>query len=185
MRKLSVFNFVTLNGYFKGPGEDVSWHKNDDPQKNEYAETSLQHDSTLLFGRVTYEMMKSFWPTPNAMKLMPVMAEGMNKAKKIVFSNTLKTADWNNTTIIKGDIFQQVWQMKQEEGNDMTILGSGSIITQFAEKGLIDQYQFMIDPIAIGDGTPIFKNIKHNLELKLTDSKIFDSGVVVLTYKPL
>lgn len=185
MRKLSVFNFVTLNGFFKGPHEDISWHKNDDPEKNEYAEASLQHDSTLLFGRVTYEMMKSFWPTENAMKFMPVMAEGMNKAKKFVFSNTLKKADWNNTTIISGDLFKQVKQMKQEEGNDMTILGSGSIITQFAEKGLIDQYQFMIDPIAIGKGTPIFKNLKHDLELKLIGSKIFKSGVVVLTYEPL
>jgi dihydrofolate reductase len=185
MRKLTVFNFVTLNGYFKGAHEDISWHKNDDPEKNKYAEAAISTNNTLLFGRVTYEMMKSFWPTPDAMKFMPVMAEGMNKAKKFVCSNTLKKADWNNTTILKDDIFQQVEQMKQEEGNDMTILGSGSIITQFAEKGLIDEYQFMIDPVAIGDGTPIFKNMKHTLELELIGSKIFNSGVVVLTYKPL
>ena len=185
MRKLTVFNFATMNGYFKGPGGDISWHKNDDPEKNEFGEEGLKSDSTILFGRVTYEMMASFWPTPDAIKFAPEMAEGMNKAEKIVFSRSLKKADWNNTTIIKENIVEEVRKMKQGTGRDMTILGSGSIVNQFAEAGLIDDFIFMIDPIALGDGTPLFKNIQHVLELKLTKTQTFKSGVVVLWYQPV
>lgn len=184
MRKLTVFNFATMNGYFKGPGGDISWHKNDDPEKNEFAEEGLKSDSTVLFGRVTYEMMASFWPTLDAIKFAPEMAEGMNKAEKIVFSRSLKKADWNNTTIIKDNIVEEVRKMKQGQGKDLTILGSGSIVTQFAEAGLIDDFIFMIDPIALGDGTPLFKNMRHGLELKLIKAQTFKSGVVVLFYQP-
>ena len=185
MRKLTVFNFVTLNGYFKGPNEDISWHKDNDPEKKEYADEGLKSGSTLLFGRVTYEMMASFWPTPDAIKYAPVMAEGMNNADKIVFSRTLKNAGWNNTRILKNNIFEEIKKMKQMPGKDMTILGSGSIITQFAEEGLIDEYQFMVDPVVIGDGTPIFKDIKHKLDLKLTSTRTFKSGVVLLCYQQM
>ena len=185
MRKVTVFNFVTLNGYYKGPNGDISWHKDNDPEKNEYAAEGLKSGSTLLFGRVTYEMMASFWPTPDAIKFDPVMAEGMNNADKIVFSRTLKKAAWNKTRIVKDNIVEEVMKMKQVPGKDMTILGSGSIITQFAEEGLIDEYQFMVDPVVLGDGTPIFMNIRHPLELKLTSSRTFKSGVVLLCYQPI
>jgi dihydrofolate reductase len=185
MRKVTVFNFVTLNGYYKGPNGDISWHKDNDPEKNEYADEGLKSGSTLLFGRVTYEMMASFWPTPDAIKFAPVMAEGMNNADKIVFSRTLKKAGWNNTRILKDNIVEEVRKMKQVPGKDMTILGSGSIITQFAEEGLIDEYQFMVDPVVLGDGMPIFKNIRRQLELKLESTRTFKSGVVLLCYQPI
>ena len=184
MGKLITFNFVTLNGYFKGPGEDISWNKDNDPEKSAYALEGLKSKSTLLFGRRTYEMMASFWPTPDAQKFAPAMAEGMNMAEKIVFSTTLKKAEWNNTRIIKDNIVEEVKKMKQEPGRNMTILGSGSIITRFAEKGLIDEYQIMIDPLALGDGTPLFKGISSRLDLKLTSSRIFKSGAVLLCYAP-
>jgi len=184
MRKLSVYNFITLNGYYKGPKEDVSWHQHG-AEENEYAAEGLGSGSTLLFGRVTYEMMASFWPTPDAFKMDPVVAEGMNNADKIVFSRTLKKASWNNTRIVKNNIEEEIKKMKAMPGKDMTILGSGSILTQFADKGLIDEYQFMVDPVALADGTPIFKSISHKLELKLTDTRTFKSGVVLLCYQPV
>ena len=185
MRKVRAFNFVTLNGYFKGPNGDISWHKDNDPEKNEYAEEGVQSGSTLLFGRVTYEQMASFWPTPDALKFAPAMAEGMNNAEKIVFPKTLKKASWNNTKILKDDIAEAIKRMKQEPGKDMTILGSGSIITQFSEAGVIDEYQFMVDPVVIGEGTPIFKGIRDKLDLRLTGTRTFKSGVVLLSYKPI
>ena len=184
MGKLLAFNFVTLNGFFKGPNGDISWHKDNDKEKDDYAKQGMKAGSTLLFGRVTYEMMIRFWPTENAKKFMPEMAAGMNKADKIVFSKTLKKADWENTKIIKSNIFEEVRKMK-EEGKDLTILGSGTIITQFAEQGLIDEFQFMVDPIAIPDGTPTFKNISFALDLQLVEARSMKSGVVILTYKPL
>jgi dihydrofolate reductase len=184
MRKLNVFNFVTLNGFFQGPHGDISWHRHGG-EESEYAAEGLKTESTLLFGRVTYEMMAGYWPTPDAAKNAPVVAEGMNNAEKIVFSKTLKKAAWNNTKLIKGNIVEEIRKMKQMSGNDMTILGSGSIITQFAEEGLIDEYQFMVDPVALGDGTPIFKNLQRKLDLKLTTTRAFKSGVVLLSYQPL
>lgn len=184
MRKVIVFNFVTLNGYFKGPKGDISWHKHD-TEENEYAVEMLKSGNTLLFGRVTYEMMASYWPTSNAIKNDPIVAEGMNNADKIVFSRTLKKAAWNNTRLVKDNIEEEIRKMKQMTGKDMTLLGSGSILTQLAEQGLIDEYQIMVDPVVLGDGTPIFKNIKHKLDLKLTRTRTFKSGVVLLCYQPV
>ena len=184
MRKLNVFNFITLNGYFEGPKRDISWHKHG-AEENEYAVEGLKSGSILLFGRVTYELMASYWPTPYAIKNDPIMAEGMNNADKIVFSRTLKKAEWNNTRLLKDHIVEEIKRMKQIPGKDMTLLGSGSIATQFAQQGLIDEYQIMVDPVVLGDGTPIFKGIKHTLNLKLTTTRTFRSGVVLLCYQPV
>ncbi len=183
MRKLSLFNFISLNGFYKGPNEDIQWHKHG-PQESEYGIEAMQSDNILLFGRKTYEMMKSYWPTPMAAEQNPKMAESMNKAEKIVCSRTLQQADWNNTTIIK-NLVPDIQKLKQSDGKDITILGSGSIITQLAENNLIDIYQYMIDPVAIGDGTPILKGLIHELNLKLSDHRIFKSGVVLLSYEPV
>ena len=130
-------------------------------------------------------MMASYWPTPDAIKNAPIVAEGMNNADKIVFSRTLKKVEWNNTRLVKDNIVEEIKKMKRMPGKDMTLLGSGSILTQFAEQGLIDEYQIMVDPVVIGDGTPIFKGIKHKLDLKLTMTRAFKSGVVLLCYQPV
>jgi len=182
MRKLNVFNFITLNGYFEGPNHDISWHKHGG-EENKYSDDSLKADGILLFGRRTYEMMYSFWPTPMAAEMFPETAKGMNKSEKIVFSNSLKKAEWNNTKVIGGNIVEEMRRLKKTKGKDMTILGSGSIVSLFAEAGLIDNFEIMIDPIAIGNGTPIFNGIQHKLDLKLTDTRTFKSGVVLLSYK--
>jgi dihydrofolate reductase len=185
MRIISSFNFVTLNGFFEGPNHDLSWHKHGGQEESEFALEGLRSDSILLYGRATYEMMASFWPTPMAAEMMPEMAAGMNKAEKIVFSRTLKKADWNNTTIISNNIFEEVRKLKQSPGRDMTILGSGSIVRQFAEEGLIDVIQLMVDPVALGNGTPLFKNMRRQLDLQLMDTRTFKSGVVLLSYRPV
>ncbi len=184
MRKLTVFNFMTLNGYFKGPNEDITWHRHGQ-EESEYAAEGAKSESIILFGRKTYEMMASYWPTPMAKQNAPEVAEGMNKSEKIVFSTTLKKTEWKNTRLIKTDIIAEMKKLKKADGKDMVILGSGSIVTQFAQAGIIDSYQFMIDPVALGDGAPIFKGTTTKLDLKLTDTKIFKSGVVLLCYQPL
>lgn len=181
MRKLSVFNFMTLNGFYKGPANDISWHQHGGEEAQFSAESS-QSGNVLLFGRVTYQMMASFWPSPMAAEQFPEVAEGMNKAQKIVFSTTMKTTGWANTQIINSDPVQTVRELKQQPGNDITILGSGTLLTQLAEAGLIDSYLFMIDPLAIGEGTPIFSGISKPLNLKLKQSRVFSSGTVLLEY---
>lgn len=182
MGKLSAFTFITLNGHFKGLGEDTSWH-NHGNAAGKFANKASQSSSILLFGRKTYEMMASFWPTEMAAKSYPIVAENMNKSKKIVCSNKLNKADWNNSTVIKGDIVDKIKKLKRGKA-EITILGSGSLITQLTDAGLIDVYTIMIDPIAIGKGTPIFDGIKNNLKLELISSKVFKKdGILVLTYK--
>ena len=185
MSKLSAFVFTTLDGYFEGPGKgDISWHRHGQ-EENAYAVEALKAGSTLLFGRVTYQMMAGYWPTPAGLKDDPVMAEGMNKADKIVFSRTLDKAEWSHTRLVKGDIAEEVRRLRQTLGKDMTLLGSGSILTQFAEKGLIDNYEIMVDPVILGGGTPVFNGLKTRLNLKLTSTRAFRSGTVLLSYAPL
>src|SRR5438093_750762 len=115
MRQISVFNFITLNGFYKGPNEDISWH-NHGGEENEFSIEGLKTGNILLFGRKTFEMMKSFWPTEEAKKQFPVVAEGMNKSEKIVFSKTLKEPGWENTKIINGNIIEEIKKMKQGAG---------------------------------------------------------------------
>jgi len=182
MRKLSTFTFISLDGYYKGENNDISWHKHGQ-EEGEFSAESLKAENTLLFGRVTYEMMAGFWPSPMAFESFPDTAEGMNKAEKIVFSKTLNSVDWKNTKLAKGDVIEEVKTLKASPGNDLTILGSGSIVTQLAEQGLIDEFQIMIDPVAIGAGKPLFKNISQQLSLKLVNSRTFKSGVVLNSYQ--
>ena len=183
MGRLTVFNFTTLNGFFKGPNEDISWHKHGD-EEAKFSEENANRDGIILFGRVTYEMMASFWPTLMAKEQFPKVAEGMNSCEKIVFSRTLKKAEWNNTRIISGDLEKEVKQLKKESAKEMPVLGSGTIVTQLADLGLVDEYQVMIDPVAIGQGTPIFQGIKKQLDLKLTNTRTFNSGIMLLCYTP-
>lgn len=184
MRKLNIFNFLSLNGFYKNAQGDISWHKHGQ-EEGEYSVDMLQEDHILLFGRITYQMMESYWPTPFALTNDPIVAKGMNEAEKIVFSSTLINANWNNTTIIKNNMVEEVKKLKNTPGKNLTLLGSGQVLTQLATHGLIDEYQLMIDPIAIGNGIPIFNGLKQQLALKLTDSKVFKSGTVLLTYRPI
>lgn len=182
MSKLTAFNFITLNGFYKDASNDIRWHSHGE-EEGDFSAEMLQQNHILLFGRVTYEMMSSFWLTEMALNSMPEVAEGMNTAEKIVFSKTLQKSHWNNSTIVKDDIIEKVRTLKKSSEKDLTILGSGSIVTQFAEAGLIDTYQIMIDPTAIGKGTPLFNNMKQDLNLTLTKTKLFKSGSVLLCYE--
>ena len=184
MRKISVFNFLTLNGFYKGLNEDISWHKHGGGE-NEYAEEGAQSESILLFGRKTYEMMASYWPTPMALEQNKKVAEGMNRSEKIVFSTTLQKAAWANTRIISQNSMEEVAALKNTPGKDMTILGSGSLVTQLTDASLIDEYQFMIDPVALGEGSSVLQNINRKLDLELVSHKVFPSGVVLLIYRTI
>lgn len=183
MRKLTTFQFISLNGFYKGVKEDISWHRHGS-EENEYSADSLQPGNILLFGRVTYEMMAGWWPSPIAMEQDPIVAKGMNDAEKIVFSRTLEKTTWTNSRLVKENIVEEIKRLKQLPGKDMTLLGSGSILTQFAAHRLIDSYQVMIDPVAIGNGTSLFGNLEQPLDLELTSAKTFKSGTVLLEYRP-
>lgn len=186
MPKLIVFNHVTLDGYFVGGNGNFSWARsgNDDAEYSEFVAENARGGGELLFGRVTYGLMASYWPTPMADKHDPVVAAGMNSMPKVVFSRTLDQALWSNTRLVKADIVSEIRKMKDEPGPGMAILGSGSIVAQLALEQVIDEYQMMVDPVALGKGRTMFEGIQEQLTLKLTKSRTFNNEKVLLCYEP-
>ena len=183
MGTLNVFNFISLNGFYKDSNNGIEWERHNGEEEKEFSGKNAQGGAILLFGRKTYEMMYRFWPTPAGHETEPATAKGMNAAEKIVFSNSIDKADWNNTRVVRGDIAAEVGRLKEQDKN-MTVLGSGSIVTQLTDARLVDSFMIMMDPIALTGGTAVFHGIKKNLALELTDHRIFKSGRVLLTYKP-
>lgn len=186
MRKLVAFNNTTLDGYFTDPNGDLSWAHTgtDDAEFNEFIANNAKGGDTLVLGRITYELMASYWPTPLASQNDPVVAEGMNKLRKIVFSRTMNEAAWSNTTLVKGDLAAEIRKLKQGPGKHMTILGSGSIISQLAQTGLIDEYQLLVNPVVLGKGRTMFDGIKEKLSLNLMSTRAFANAKVLLCYTP-
>jgi len=183
MRKLRAFVFMSLNGYFKGVNDDVDWHANG-MEEIEFAQQKLQEGNVLLFGRKTFEIMRNFWVSPMAYELFPTVALRINQAEKLVCSSTLKQVDWANTRILNGNLEDEIKTLKNTEGPDITLMGSGSLIRQLAEADLIDEYELMIDPVALGNGDTLFKGISRNLELQITDARLFrESGTLLLYYE--
>lgn len=182
-RKLFMFNLMTLDGYFEGLNHDISWH-NVDEEFNEFAIDQLDEIGILLFGRVTYQLMASYWPTENGIKDDPVVAGKMNSLPKIVFSRTLKKADWNNTELIRDDVEDKISSLKRESGKEIAILGSANLAASLIRAGLIDEYRIMVNPVILGSGVPLFKSLDENLRLKLVKTKTFKSGNVLLYYVP-
>jgi dihydrofolate reductase len=183
MQRLVVFNNVTLDGYFTDPNGDLSWAHHQDPEWDAFVRENARGGGTLLLGRVTYEMMVSYWPTPVAMESDPVLAERMNNLPKVVFSRTLDEPAWKNTRVVAGDIAAKVRRMKQEPGEGMTILGSGTIVAQLAQAGLIDEYQLVVHPVVLGEGRTMFEGVGARLPLKLTGTRAFPNGNVLLSYE--
>jgi dihydrofolate reductase len=184
MRKLIAFNHITLDGYFVGTGGEMSWAYagNDDPEYTAFVAGNASGGGELLFGRVTYDLMAGYWPTPMADQHDPLVAEKMNSLSKIVFSRTMNKAEWNNTKLIKGDLISEIRQMKNGSGPDMTILGSGTIIAQLAPENLIDEYQIILDPVALGKGRSMFEGIPKMLKVRLTKTRTFNNGKIFLCF---
>jgi dihydrofolate reductase len=133
---------------------------------------------------VTYEMMARYWPTPAARQANAAVAEGMNAMPKVVFSRTLGKASWSNTTVVKGDPATEVRKMKGEPGPDMVVLGSGTIVSQLAGAGLIDDLQIVVVPVILGKGRTLFEGVEKTIGLERVKSRNFGNGNVVLWYQP-
>ena len=182
MRRLIVFNQVSLDGYIADAKGDMSWAHKDDPEWTTFASENAGSDGMLLFGRTTYDLMVQYWPTPPAAQQNPVVAERMNDGSKVVFSRTMSTASWNNTKLVKADLAGEVRKLKQGS-QPMTILGSGSIVSQLTDAGLIDDYVVVVVPVVLGDGKRIFGGVERQRPLTLTKTRSFKNGKVVLSYE--
>jgi dihydrofolate reductase len=187
MGKLVVFNLLTLDGYFTDEKSDMSFAHTHTPDAewDGFVTDNARGGGMFLFGRVTYELMAGFWPTPHAAASMPIVAERMNSLPKVVFSRTLDRAQWNNTRLVKDDLLGEVRRIKKESSEDMAIFGSGTIVAQLAPHGLIDEYQIAVVPIALGKGRTMFEGITAKVPLKLTRTRTFGNGRVLLCYAPL
>lgn len=183
MRRLLVSNMVTADGFFAGPHGEIDWH-NVDAEFNDYAIDLLTSVDALVFGRVTYQMMAAYWPTPEATTDDPTVAGHMNRLSKIVLSNSLKAADWDNTRLITGDAAAAFNDLKQQPGKDMVIFGSGTIVSQFTRLGLIDEYRIIVNPVVLGAGRTMFSGLAEQVNLTLIDAKPCRNGNVVLYYRP-
>jgi dihydrofolate reductase len=184
MRNVFVFMMVTLDGFFEGPNQEIDWH-NVDEEFNEFAIQQLDELGTLLFGRVTYEGMASFWPTPFAKENDPIVADKMNSIPKIVFSKTLDKAEWNNSRLVKEHVAEEISRLKQQQGRDLAIFGSSTLAASLLHMGLIDELRIMVNPVVLGNGNSLFKGIHDKLNLKLFKTRTFRSGNVLLYYQPV
>lgn len=185
MKKLHSFLLLSIDGYFADEKGDTSWaHGRSDPEFEAFSAKNAGSGGTLLMGRKTYETMNAYWPTPKAEEAFPEVAKGMSRAQKIVFSRTLATSDWENTRFVKGDLAKEVERLKREADSDITVLGSGSIVKELTEARLIDAFQFVVSPLALGAGQTIFTGLARKLDLELVKSRSFKNGVVVLDYVP-
>jgi dihydrofolate reductase len=183
---LAVFNNVSLDGYFTGPNGELDWaHRSrPDPEFDAFVAGNAGGGGTLLLGRRTYEMMAGWWPTPAAAAAMPEVAQGMNRMTKLVASRTLARPDWSNTTVLQGDLADAVRRWKSEPGPGITVLGSGSIVAQLAQAGLVDEIQMVVVPAVLGQGRTMFDGVRRSLELRLVRSRVFPEGKVFLAYRP-
>ncbi len=184
MRKVTMLNRVSIDGFFAGPNGEIDWFVHD-PQVDKAAHEMMRPD-TLLLGSVTYQMFASYWPhvamDPNAPKEALVLANELTQMTKVVFSKTLKKVAWENTQLVKGNIIQEVKELKQGQGADITIFGSGTIVQQLANEGLIDEYLIVVTQVVLGTGRPLFKDVKR-INLELLEARDFNSGNVLLHYR--
>lgn len=186
MRRLVLFMHVSLDGFVAGPNGEMNWIKVDE-EIFDYVGGRINGADTALYGRVTYEMMEGYWPTaadqPNASKHDREHAAWYKKVDKVVLSRTMEGQQLPNTIIVSNDIEHRVKSLKQQAGNEIIIFGSPSAAHSLMQYGLIDEYWVFVNPMLLGKGIPLFKNIPQATELKLVTSKSFGNGVVCLHYQ--
>jgi dihydrofolate reductase len=181
VKKLLFFMMTTANGLYERGPWDIDWHHTDE-EFNEFAIEQLDRMDTLVFGRKTYEGMVRYWPTQEAIASDPVVAGKMNGLAKIVVSKTLERAEWSNTKLVR-DI-DAIAGLKGESGKDALLLGSSDLATSLAARGLIDEYRFIVNPIALGTGKPVLQGLGADLTLRLLGTRTFKNGNVLLSYSP-
>jgi dihydrofolate reductase len=191
-----MFSWVTADGYFAGPDGNLDWVVPDEEQAKAAAEGIPKFD-TVLFGRRTYELFEGFWrhavvddsgtvPDPyhpgRRSSEHGAIAIALNRMTKLVFSRTLKDVTWRNSRLLRELDPREIETMKRQSGTDMIVFGSGSIVSQLTQHGLIDEYQFVVCPVLLGDGQPLLSGVSKCLRLDLLEAKPLPSGAVMLRY---
>jgi dihydrofolate reductase len=183
MRRVVVSEFVSLDGVMEAPGGEEGYAHTGwvalfpDGGQFAYKLEEVLEAEALLLGRVTYEGFTAAWPPREG-----EFADKMNDMPKFVASTTLTELEWNNSTLLKGDVAEAVSKLKLEDGGDILVAGSRTLVHTLMEHDLVDEYRIMLFPIVLGSGGRLFPDTPEKTVLKLVDTKAFDSGVVVHTY---
>lgn len=188
MRKLILFMHVSLDGFVCGPNGEQDWMTMNDDEVGKYLISDLQTTvDTMLVGRVLYQGFASVWPSiaadPANPKELIEFANWMENTPKIVFSKTLETVEWKNSSLAKGDLADEVAQLKQQPGGDMVVFGGAGFAAALTEQNLVDEYRIKLEPVVLGAGRPLFKNVSDRINLTVIKGKTFSSGVVGLYYQ--
>jgi len=183
MTKVLAGITVSLDGYYVGPNQEFDWPVAGQ-EFDEFSLRQLDEVDTLLFGRVTYELMASYWPTPAAREGDPKTAAAMNDLPKLVVSRTLDKAEWENSRLVGGDVAAELTRLKQQPGKDIAIFGSFDLTVSLLGVGLVDELRIMVSPVLLGDGLSLFRTATERISLKLLQARPFASGNVLLTYQP-
>ena len=185
MRKLIFFMHTSLDGFVAGLNGEMDWITFDDAMFD-FVGTMTDQADTALYGRVTYQMMESYWPTagekPNASKHDIEHSIWYNKVSKVVLSRTIKEKEQKNTRVISENISENINKIKQQDGKNILIFGSPSASNTLLNKGLVDEFWIFVNPILLGQGIPLFKDITDSVRLSLIETKTFDKGVIALHY---
>lgn len=182
MRKVILFNMVTLDGFVAGPDGNIDWHRVDE-EFNDFAIEQLNSAGCLIFGRVTYQLMESYWPTQAAIETDPIIAKKMNTLPKIVFSRTLDRVEWNNTQLVKTNTGEELLKLKQQSGRDLFIFGSADLAASLIRENLIDEYRLIVNPVVLGRGIPLFKDVQGPFQLEFEKARPFRNGNILLYYR--
>jgi len=178
MRKVFWQMMVTLDGFMEGPNRELDWHVTDE-DFNRYVADMLNSIDVILLGRVTYQLFADYWPSSSDAE-----AHAMNELPKIVFSRTLEKVEWKNSRLAKGNVAEEVSKLKQQPGKDLAMFGSADLASTFMRLGLIDEYRIFVNPVVLGRGNPMFKNVEDRARLRLSKTQTLSSGVVILNYEP-
>jgi dihydrofolate reductase len=181
MRKVVALELVSLDGVMESPERWSFQFQND--EMAEANASGMAAADAMLFGRLTYQEFAAFWPYQNSAE--QPFTDYLNNTPKYVVSTTLEEPlEWNNSTLIKDDVAEEVAGLKQQPGKDIGIVGSGTLVRSLLREGLLDELGLMVHPIVLGRGKRLFENRIDEMVLELVDSKTFSTGVLYLTYRP-
>ena len=194
-RRIVAFDWLTADGYFAGRDDNLSWVVPDDEQAKAAA-AGIPAADTVLFGRRTYQIFEGFWrkalqdsstaPDPHRpgqrSEEHRAIAVWMNNATKLVFSRTLNAVTWNNARLVRELDLDEITALKQRPGKSIMIFGSGSIVSQLTQRGLIDEYQFVVCPVFLGDGRRLLEGTSESVTLDLLETRQYPSGDLSLRY---
>jgi len=188
-----MFNWISIDGFFAGPNGEIDWILRDPEVDKALRESGTDSagspsigSDTMLLGNVTYTMFENSWPTiarnPDAPEEMQKMAAEVSQMTKVVFSQSRTEVTWENSKLFRGNLVEEVQKLKQGAGSSILVFGSGTIVQQLTDAGLINEYFIAVTPVLIGKGKTLFRDVEKR-NLRLVESKHFDSGNVLLRYR--